>query len=108
MPTAYVILQRTIPFQCFLDGCRWEVSSSTGSKSGYMTIWARAYPQRLYVLWAGRDDEMENAVKCGFPIASGTPERGLVTAMRRAGIAELHAEPLPRDAHRRRGPFYRG
>jgi hypothetical protein len=107
MPTAYVILQRTIPFQCFIEGSRWEVSSSTGCKSGYMTIWARAYPNRLYVLWAGRDDEFDQAITCGFPIASGTPERGLMTAMRRAGIVELLAEPRPRDAHRRRGPFYR-
>jgi hypothetical protein len=106
MATAYVILQRTIPFQCFLDGCRWEVSASTGMKSGYMTIWARSH-NRLYILWSGRDDEMEGAVKCGFPIASGIPERGLVTAMRRAGIAELLLEPRSRDFYRRRGAFYR-
>lgn len=92
---AFVIFRQRLPFSVRLNGRTWEVSYATGAKSGYTTIYALCRsPHKLYTLWAGRDAEISSALERGIPVASGTPERGLVTAMRRAGVVIVLPERL--------------
>ncbi len=101
MADAFVIFRQRLPFTVRLSGRNWEVSYGTGAKSGYTTVYALCRnPHKLYTLWAGRDSELAEELERGISVASGTPERGLITALRRAGAVIVLPERLPKTPGR--------
>lgn len=101
MSDAFVIFRKRIPFEVRLDnGQSWEVSMQTGMKSGYAAVVAaprfKKYGEgRFYILTSGKDREVADDLTRGFVVRTGTPERGLVSAMRRAGVVILANARLP-------------
>lgn len=98
MPDAYVIFRKRLPFSVRLNGTNWQVSLQTGMKSGMLAVVAA--PQgggggKFYILTAGKEYQVEQDLRNGIKVRTGTPERGLVTALRRAGAVILMAERLP-------------
>lgn len=97
----FVIFRKRIPFEVSLDnGQRWEVSIQTGMKSGYAAIVAAPrYKQqgagKFYILTSGKERDIESDLVSGIRVRTGTPERGLVSAMRRAGVVILLPGRLP-------------
>jgi hypothetical protein len=96
MADVFVILQEKLPFSAVLRREKWEISYGGATKNRYAVIYARAYVSgKLYNLWIGPRTEMADALDRGFLVHGGTPERGLVTALRREGKAILATEQLP-------------
>ena len=97
MADVYVIFRRRLPISARLNAQNWEISIHTGMKSGYLTIVAA--PQhgmgKFYILTSGKTHEVEEDLQRGFRVEGGTPQRGFVTALRRAGLAILVSERLP-------------
>lgn len=89
-----------MPFEVRLDnGQSWQVSMQTGMKSGYTAVVAaprfKKYGGKFYILTSGKDREVADDLAHGIRVRAGTPERGLVSAMRRAGVVILLPERLP-------------
>jgi len=96
MGDVYVRLRR-LPLEATLKGERWSIGISPLNKSGKkveLSAYCRS-PYRAYRLWSGQASMVDEVVQRGFRVAAGTPERGLVTELRRAGLAELALEPRP-------------
>lgn len=96
MPDAYLIFTKPLPFAVSLNGRSWAISAAPGMKSGTVAILAvetsgSVQNRKWYTFTAGRDRDVENDLRRGIRVRSGTPERGLATALRRAGLAELLA-----------------
>jgi len=100
MGDVYVVFQRNIPFSVLLEtGTTWEVSLQRGMKSGLLAVVAapqfrKAGEGRYYILASGRQRDVERMIRCGILVSTGTPERGLVSSMRRAGAVTLTTTPL--------------
>jgi hypothetical protein len=92
MPDVRVHLLRRVPFTVTLRGEPWEIAYTYYNKSGkYASLIARCEFDGRTVQLISRNvtEYVWEDVRRGFHVASGTPARGLVTALRRAGVAEL-------------------
>lgn len=101
MGDAYFIFRKRIPFEvCLDDGQRWEITIQTGMKSGYSAVVAaprfkKQGQGKFYILTSGKDRQVETDLTSGILVRTGTPERGLVSALRRAGVLIVLSTPLP-------------
>lgn len=88
-----------LPWRVRLRGEWWCVAIGILNKSG-KRVALNAYMEqgdRTYTLWKGMDSQVRGLYQGGFIVKGGTPERGLVTELRRAGRLKL----LGPDAHGR-------
>lgn len=95
--SVHVKLTRPVPFRVALSNGRkreiWEVGINFGGKNHskeclYAECMRGEYRCYLLVDY-GRRGRAESAASSGFFVVRGSPMHGLVTAMRRAGVAEL-------------------
>jgi len=92
MPDVRVHLLRRVPFTVLLNGELWELTHTYYNKSGkYASLVARCEVDGRTVELMSRNltEYVWEDVARGFRVMSGTPARGLVTALRRAGVARL-------------------
>lgn len=97
MSDVYVVFRAQLPFTTRLNGTNWEVSAQRGTKTGYIAVIAASHNRagKFYVLTSGKIRDVDDDLKRGFLVRGGTPERGLVTALRRTGHVILFRERLP-------------
>ncbi len=97
MADAYFIFRKRFPFSLRLNGKPWQVSLQTGMKSGMIAVVAAPQhgPGKFYILTSGKEAAVQQDLLRGILVSSGTPERGLVTALRRAGAVIVMSERLP-------------
>lgn len=85
------------PREVTLKGERWTIAIIAMIKSGKKValIATCANDHREHTLCTGRPGTIGETMAKGFLVRSGTPQRGLVTALRQAGIVTLAANVLP-------------
>lgn len=87
---------KPLPWRVQLKGEWWRVEVCQQNKSGKqvaITAWADDASGRSYHLWASHKGMLYGALVDGIHVKGGTPQRGLVTELRRAGLMLL--KPVP-------------
>jgi hypothetical protein len=89
---------KPLPWRVVLKGEPWRIAVCPQNKSGKRVAICAWVDQRSvdksYTLWSGHVGELYGKLVDGIPIASATPQRGLVTELRRAGL--MHLRPAPK------------
>jgi hypothetical protein len=83
-----------LPARALLKGEWWVLEYITEGKNGKIgTLLATCdTDQRQYILTTGRESVALHQALNGFTVKRGTPEHGLVSALRRAGLVRIEAE----------------
>lgn len=83
------------PDRLVLNGEEWFFHYGYDGKNGKhgTCAFSCATPgrERTIVFFSGRARQLEGEMMSGFRVASGTPERGFATALRRRGYVTLEA-----------------
>jgi hypothetical protein len=91
-----VILLEPLPWRLKIKGEEWSASIWPMNKSGKqvaLVFQCSAPGGRSYTLWRSRDVMVRDLYVTGFRVKAGTPERGIVTELRRRGLVELRERP---------------
>lgn len=91
MSNVIVTFLREPPRPVLLKGEAWVVTVIPMNKSGKQVALVATCQKdyREYTLCTGRSGSIRDTMAKGFLVPSGTPQRGIVTELRRAGIVKL-------------------
>jgi hypothetical protein len=98
MSDAIMVFRGRPPRSVMVKGEQWDfLAGPVGVRERRGRIWFHQ-PQtdREILLWEGPPAETDDAIARGLLVKSGTPARGLATALRRLGVVDLLPAPAVR------------